>query len=101
MNQRSVNRLKKASNADFDKDYTKLMLKDHVKCIGRFDKATKDLEEPYLREYAQGTLPALRNHLQHSEEAARAVGVDESTISAILKGLPSHESQQSVAANLK
>ena len=99
MNQRAVHRLHKASDADFDKDYTKVMLKDHVNCITRFDKALADIEEPYVRQYAQNTLPALRKHLRHSEDAARAVGVDEGTISSILKGLPGDELPRIVASN--
>jgi putative membrane protein len=91
LNQHEVNRLQKANDADFDKEYTKVMLKDHVKCIKRFDKAASDIEEQDVKQYAQNTLPALRHHLQQSEEAARSVGVDESTISSILKELPSED----------
>jgi hypothetical protein len=75
------------------------MLKDHVKCIARFDKAIADTQEADVKDYAQSTLPALRKHLQHSEDAARAVGLDEPTISSILKGLPSEEPQRSVTFN--
>jgi len=91
LNQHEVNRLQKANDADFDKEYTKVMLKDHVKCIKRFDKAVSDVEEQDVKQYAQNTLPALRRHLQKSEDAARAVGVDESTITSILKDLPSED----------
>jgi len=99
LNQHAVNRLQKADIANFDKDYAKAMLKDHVKCITRFDKAVAEIEEPDVKLYAQNTLPALRKHLKHAEDAARAVGVDESTISSIIKGLPSDESQRGVASN--
>jgi putative membrane protein len=91
MNQREINRLQKANDADFDKEYTKVMLKDHVKCIKRFDKAATEIEEQDVKQYAQSTLPALRRHLQHSENAARAAGLDESTISTILKDLPTED----------
>jgi len=91
LNQHEVNRLQKANDADFDKEYTKVMLKDHVKCIKRFDKAVSDIEEQDVKQYAQSTLPALRHHLQKSEEAARSVGVDESTITSILKELPAED----------
>jgi len=99
MNRRAVERLQKASVADFDKDYAKIMLKDHVKCIKMFDKAVGDIEELDIREYAHSTLPALRKHLRHAEDTARAVGVDEATISSILKGLPSEEAQRAVTFN--
>jgi putative membrane protein len=91
LNQHEVNRLQKANDAEFDREYTKVMLKDHVKCIKRFDKAGADIEEQDVKQYAQNTLPALRHHLQKSEEAARAAGVDDSTISSILKELPAED----------
>jgi putative membrane protein len=87
LNQHEINRLQKANDADFDKEYTKIMLKDHVKCMLRFEAAS-DLEEQDVRQYAQNTLPVLRHHLKKSEEAARSAGVDESTIDSILKDLP-------------
>jgi putative membrane protein len=98
-NQRAVNRLQKAGIADFDKDYTTAMLEDHVKAIKRFDKAATGLDEQFVVQYAQNTLPDLRKHLRHSEDAARAVGVDEGAISSILKGLPSDELLRKVASN--
>lgn len=91
LNQHEVNRLQKANDAEFDKEYTKVMLKDHVKCIMRFDKAASDIEEQDVKQYAQNTLPALRRHLRKSEEAARSAGVDDSTISSILKELPAED----------
>jgi len=98
-NQKALNRLQKANEADFDKDYTKCMLKDHVKAIATFDKLVSHTEQGDIRSYAQNTLPALRNHLRHSEDAARATGLDESTISSILKGLPNDESSHAISFN--
>jgi putative membrane protein len=98
-NQRIVNHMQKAGTAEFDKDYTKAMVKDHVTCIKNFDKAVADFKEPDVRRYAQNTLPTLRNHLRGSEEAARSVGLDEATISSILKGLPPEETVRGVTYN--
>jgi len=91
LNQHAVNRLQKANDANFDREYTTVMLKDHVKCIKRFEKAASDMEEQNVKQYAQDTLPALRHHLQKSQEAARNAGVEDSTISSILKDLPSED----------
>jgi len=88
MNRREVDRLQKVNEGDFDKDFTKCMLKDHVKAIKRFDKAIAEVEDQDVKQYAQNTLPALRHHLQKSGEAARTAGLDESIISSILKDLP-------------
>jgi putative membrane protein len=98
-NQRAVNRLKETSDEDFDKDYATVMLKDHVHCIKKFDKAVAQIDEAYVKEYAQNTLPTLRKHLRHAEDTARSVGVDEAAISAILKALPIEEAERSVTFN--
>jgi putative membrane protein len=91
INTEEIERLQKISAADFDKEYTKLMVKDHVDWIGIFAKAASQIQEPDIKQYAQTTLPALRIHLLRSEEAARSVGVDESTISSLLKDLPNED----------
>ncbi len=98
-NQRIVNHMQKAKDADFDKEYTKMMVKDHVACIKNFDKAVADIKEPDVRRYADNTLPTLRMHLRHSEEVARSVGLDEATIASILKGLPTEETERGVTLN--
>jgi putative membrane protein len=87
-NHHEVNRLQRTEAEDFDKAYTEAMLKDHVKCIRLFNKAIADIETQDVMQYAQDTVPALYHHLQRSEDAARAAGLDESTISFILKDLP-------------
>jgi putative membrane protein len=99
LNRQAVNRLEKVSDAAFDRDYTSVVLKDHVKSITRFDRALSDIQEPSIREYAQNTLATLRQHLRHSEDAARAAGVDEVTISSILRGLPNDEALRAVAVS--
>jgi len=83
--------LKNAKSEEFDQEFTKLMIKDHVKNIKRFDKAAMEIQEADVKQYAQSTLDALRKHLRHSEEVARAVGVNDETISSLLKGLPSDQ----------
>jgi len=98
VNQHAVNRLGKTGDQDFDKEYATLMIKDHVHAIKRFDKAAQ-MDEPDVKQYALSTLPALRKHLQHAEIAAQSVGVDEATISSILKGLPSEEAGRGVSFN--
>jgi putative membrane protein len=88
MSQHEVNHLQKAPEGDFDKDYTRIMLKDHVKAIKMFQSAANEVKETDVQEYAQNTLPKLREHLRHAEEAARAVGLDDATVNSIVKDVP-------------
>ncbi|HEX4122251.1 MAG TPA: DUF4142 domain-containing protein [Verrucomicrobiae bacterium] len=88
VNQHEVNRLQKVKESDFDRDYTKVMLKDHVKAIKMFQKAADDIQDPDVKEYAATTLPTLREHLHHAEDAARAIGIDDSTVNSIVKDVP-------------
>jgi putative membrane protein len=99
INDMSVKRLKRANDAEFDKQFTKDMIKDHVEAIKTFDKAVADIEEPDIRQFAQGTLPTLRHHLRHSEETAQSVGVDQDTISRFMKDLPAEEPDRGVSFN--
>jgi putative membrane protein len=83
--QKKLDRFQKLSGSEFDKEYAKDMLKDHQKDISKYEKAAKQLTETDVQQYAQSTLPTLRQHLQHAQHTAQAVGVDQDTISSIMK----------------
>jgi putative membrane protein len=85
---RAQSKLEKLNGADFDQQYAKDMLEDHVTDIKKFQKASQSVEDTDVKQYAQETLPHLQAHLQHAETAARAAGVDPSTISSITKNMP-------------
>jgi predicted outer membrane protein len=97
MNHREIDRLQRASGAEFDKEYTKMILEHDVKCINHFEKAAQEITEPDVATFAVVNLPRLRNQVRRSEYAARSVGVDEGTISSILNALPSED--QGIAFN--
>jgi putative membrane protein len=85
---RTQAKLEKLTGAEFDQQYAKDMLEDHVSDIKKFQKATQTVEDADVKQYAQDTLPHLEAHLQHAEAAAKSAGVDQSTISSITKNLP-------------
>jgi putative membrane protein len=85
---RAQSKLEKLSGAEFDQQYAKDMLEDHVTDIKKFQKASQNVEDTDVKQYAQECLPTLQNHLQHAESAAKSAGVDESTIASITKSLP-------------
>jgi len=83
--QKQLESFQKMNGAEFDKAYVTDMLKDHQKDIGKYQKAVENVKESEVQQYAQNTLPTLRQHLQHAENAARSVGIDQATITSILK----------------
>jgi putative membrane protein len=85
---RAQSKLEKLTGAEFDQQYAKDMLEDHVKDIKKFQKASANVEDTDVKQYAQEMLPKLQTHLQHAESAARSAGVDESTITSITKNTP-------------
>jgi len=62
--------------SDFDRAFIQDAVKDHRKDIAKFEKASRDLQDPELRSFAMETLPTLRNHLQEAERIAKSLGVD-------------------------
>ncbi len=65
--QSQVDRLQKATGADFDKAYAKDMLKDHRHDLKEFQNAAKELTDQDLRAWAQKTIPILEQHLGMAE----------------------------------
>lgn len=55
-------RLAKLSDIGFDREYMKLMSKEHDQAVDTFTKAARDVNNAALREYAQKTLPTLIEH---------------------------------------
>lgn len=85
---RTQSKLEKLNGADFDQQYAKDMLEGHVANIKKFQKASEQVEDADVKQYAQETLPHLQTHLQHTESAAKSAGVDQSTITSLTKDMP-------------
>lgn|GEM_PF-887406 len=83
--QKKLDRLQKLSGTEFDKEYATEMLKDHQKDIQKYEHASRNITESDVKQYVDSTLPKLRQHLQHAQHAAVAAGVDNATISSIMK----------------
>ena len=63
--QEKVEELKEASESDFDKEYLDLMLEAHKNAIELFeDFSNADGTHKSLNNYAENTLPKLKNHLE-------------------------------------
>lgn len=70
---RHLDRLGKLSGADFDREYTKLMVEDHRKAVALFRQQVRAGKDNELREFATRTLPTLQEHLQHVQSLSGGV----------------------------
>lgn len=74
----AMDKLRQASGADFDKEYIRLQLKAHAKNIALFERASRDLPDQELRDFAAKTLPALKEHLEMAKAIAQRLKIDDS-----------------------
>jgi len=82
MPDKHLERLHKLSGAEFDREFMMTALKQHQKNISRHEKAIEKVEAADVKEYAQETLPKLRQRLSQAGQVAQAVGIDSATIAA-------------------
>jgi putative membrane protein len=63
-------KLEGLSGAQFDQQYTEMMLQDHEKTIPVFQKEAKEGHNPLVRAYAEDLVPVLQQHLAGAKELA-------------------------------
>ena len=66
--QRNVEKLSGLSGTEFDQEYMKMMVKDHEKDVKTYQKASEDVPDPAVQDFAAKTLPTLKDHLQKAED---------------------------------
>jgi len=71
--QKGYDKLAKMQGKDFDKAYTKCMVKDHKKVICKFKKEAKKGDDAELKTWASNTIPSLEHHKHMSEETCKAI----------------------------
>jgi len=70
MQKQEADHLKSLSGSAFDQAYAQAMVKDHRDAIKLFGMESASGSDPDLRQFASTTLPALKMHLQMSEQLA-------------------------------
>lgn len=64
-------RLTAKAGKDFDKDYTKLMVSEHNRIIGQYERERDHAADVAVREYAGKQVEGLQHHLQMSKDAQK------------------------------
>jgi putative membrane protein len=59
-----LQQLQQASANDFSRDYVQMQAEGHQKAVSLFENYAQDGDNPELKQFAQQTLPTLRQHLQ-------------------------------------
>lgn len=80
--QQELKKLESASN--FDREFTLAALKDHAHDVALYEKAQSHIRDAQVKQYAEQTLPTLRQHLEKTRTLAQAVGIDQATIASTL-----------------
>lgn len=71
--QKKVDELALKTGEAFDKEYAKLMVKDHKDDVDEFKKQAEKGNDPELRAWAGAVLPTLEHHLEMAEANAKSV----------------------------
>jgi putative membrane protein len=69
-------KLLKLEGDAFDKEYARLMVKDHRDDVKEFQEEAKTGKNQYLKDFAGQTLPTLQEHLKQAQELALTVGAN-------------------------
>ncbi len=71
--QKCYDKFAKLQGKEFDKKYSKCMVKDHKKAVCLFKKESKKGKDADLKNWAAAKLPTLKHHKEMWEETCKAV----------------------------
>jgi putative membrane protein len=74
--QQHVQDLQQLSGAEFDREYTNLMVADHQKVVDLFEQQASDGQDQELVTFAEDTLPTLQEHLDQARQTQQQVVAD-------------------------
>ena len=69
-----MKKLERLSGAQFDREFTKMMVQDHEKVVAVFDRQAQAGCDPELKAFAARALPTLRTHPQVAKQVQSRVG---------------------------
>ncbi len=59
-----LQQLQQASGENFNRPYVQMQLNGHQKAVALFEQYAQNGDNPQLKQFAQQTVPTLRDHLQ-------------------------------------
>jgi putative membrane protein len=65
---KQIEKLNKTSEKEFDRAFMNMMVKSHKDAIDLYEKETKNGKNEKLKQYAEKTLPTLKEHLKMAQD---------------------------------
>jgi putative membrane protein len=81
--QEELTRLEGLNGAEFDKEFAKGAVEGHAKAIAHLQQASSQAKDPEIAQYTRNMLTRLKEHQQEGRDIAKAVGVDDATITSL------------------
>lgn len=85
--QQEVQRFQSLTGEQFNWEFAKAAVKGHAKEINQFEKAARQSTDQDVQSWARQHLATLRQHMQEAREMAKAVGLDEATITSLIRDI--------------
>jgi putative membrane protein len=67
-------KLSRLKGREFDREFMREMVRKHEQAIGDVEDKMENADNPDLRQWAQKTLPVLRQHHQQAQEIEKSLG---------------------------
>ena len=78
-----IARLQALSGEEFDREFAKGAVEGHAMAMAHLQQASSAATDTDVRQYTQSLLAKVREHQRQGREIARAVGVDQTTITSL------------------
>ena len=72
---RTVDRLSKLSNAEFDRQYIRTMIDDHKDDLKAFQREADKGKDPDVKQFASKYVPMIQNHLEMAQATGKQLKV--------------------------
>ena len=72
---RTVDRLSKLSNAEFDRQYMRTMIDDHKEDLKAFQREADKGKDPDVKQFANKYVPMIQNHLEMAQATGKQLKV--------------------------
>ena len=83
-----LTKLRQLSTREFDQEFAKDAVEGHAKAVAHLEKASTQVQDTDLNRYVKDMLRETREHQTKAREIAKAVGIDQATITSLESKAP-------------